>query len=88
MSHFYSTIQGHKGEATRTGSKNSGITANAFGWDIGGRTVVKFDPRLNTDVVHLYTTRGNNLTSHLVASFAVINGTLTPLQPNYPELFL
>ena len=32
MSHFYGTIQGNRGEATRCGTKNSGINVYAAGW--------------------------------------------------------
>lgn len=32
MSHFYSEIQGARGPATRTGTKNSGIRANVRSW--------------------------------------------------------
>ena len=32
MSHFYGTIQGARGEATRTGTKNSGMVTHAAGW--------------------------------------------------------
>lgn len=32
MSHFYGTIQGARGEASRCGSKGSGIRTNAAGW--------------------------------------------------------
>lgn len=32
MSHFYGTTQGCRGEATRCGSKGSGITARAASW--------------------------------------------------------
>lgn len=32
MSHFYGTLQGNRGEASRCGSKNSGITTHAAGW--------------------------------------------------------
>lgn len=88
MSHFYSIIQGHRGEATRTGTKSSGIKASAFGWDLGGTVECKYDPKLQTNVVHLYTSRDNNRTKSLVASFAVIEGTLTCLQLSYPELLV
>lgn len=33
MSHFYGTLQGNRGEVTRTGSKNSGITAYSASWN-------------------------------------------------------
>lgn len=32
MSHFYGTLQGSRGEATRCGTKNSGVTTHAPGW--------------------------------------------------------
>lgn len=33
MSHFYGTLQGSRGEATRAGSKDSGLTAVAASWE-------------------------------------------------------
>jgi hypothetical protein len=33
MSHFYGTLAGCRGEATRCGSKESGITTHAASWD-------------------------------------------------------
>lgn len=32
MSHFYGTLQGSRGQATRCGTKDSGITATAASW--------------------------------------------------------
>jgi hypothetical protein len=32
MSHFYGTLQGSRGEATRCGTKNSGMEAIAASW--------------------------------------------------------
>ncbi len=32
LAHFYAKIQGNRGEATRTGTKNSGITADIASW--------------------------------------------------------
>ncbi len=32
MSHFYGTLQGSRGTATRCGTKNSGLQTNAAGW--------------------------------------------------------
>lgn len=32
MSHFYGTLKGQRGEATRTGSKQSGLTTTAASW--------------------------------------------------------
>ena len=88
MAHFYGTVQGNRGEATRTGSKNSGMYAEAKGWDLGGAVTTKYNPDLSTDVVSFYTTRGNGRTRSLVVSFAVIEGKLTCLETNYPEILL
>ena len=33
MSHFYGTLNGSRGEATRQGTKNSGITVVAASWN-------------------------------------------------------
>lgn len=35
--HFYGSIQGNRGEATRGGSAQSGITAHPRGWNVGVR---------------------------------------------------
>ena len=89
MSHFYSQIKGHRGEATRCGTKSSGIRANATGWDIGGTCKVHFNPQLGTDVVEFYLTDGSNgRSSTRVATFASIDGKLQLLNTSYPELFL
>ena len=33
MSHYYGTLQGQAGQATRRGSKSSGLTVQAASWD-------------------------------------------------------
>lgn len=33
MSHFYGTLQGQRGEATRCGSRSSGLVTNAASWN-------------------------------------------------------
>lgn len=35
MSRFYASIQGNRGQATRQGTKNSGMTGHIRGWNIG-----------------------------------------------------
>jgi hypothetical protein len=35
MAHFYGNLQGSRGEATRMGTKNSGIEAHVRGWGVG-----------------------------------------------------
>lgn len=38
MAHFYGTLQGNRGEATRCGTKQSGIETYAASWDGAVRT--------------------------------------------------
>ena len=37
MARFYVTAQGGRGETSRTGTVNSGASAHARGWGLGGR---------------------------------------------------
>jgi len=59
MAHFYGSIQGNRGEATRMGTKDSGISAHIRGWDIGAKVVcfVDFEGR---DCVTLLVSGGTN----------------------------
>ena len=49
MSHFYGSIKGAKGEATRCGAKTSGYHAVAAGW--GGAIDVRLEHRIQRGVV-------------------------------------
>jgi hypothetical protein len=40
MAHFYGDMQGSRGQATRCGTKQSGIHAHIRGWHTGVQTVV------------------------------------------------
>jgi len=90
MSHFYGTVQGHRGEATRCGAKSSGLTSTANGWDIGGEVEVKFSTALQTDIVYFYRTKGSNYGDRaLVATFARdVEGIPYVVNTTYPELFI
>lgn len=57
MSHFYGKLQGNKGEATRCGTRNSGLLAAANGRDIGG--VVRAIEHDNQDVMWFTLTGGS-----------------------------
>lgn len=43
MSHFYGTLNGSRGEATRCGTAGSGITTIAAGWGGAIRTTLYVD---------------------------------------------
>lgn len=49
MSHFYGTLQGTRGEATRCGSKGSGMTATAAGWGGAIETRLWHDEKAGVD---------------------------------------
>jgi hypothetical protein len=49
MSHFYGTVQGHRSEATRTGSKASGVTTHAASWSGAIKTEVYLDAATGRD---------------------------------------
>lgn len=49
MSHFYGTLQGNRGEATRCGSKASGIVAHAASWQGAVRAYVYYNKEYDQD---------------------------------------
>ncbi len=62
MAQFYATITGQaKTNATRRGSKNSGLTAHVRGWNLGVQVVCRHEN--GRDVFHVYRTNGSNDTS-------------------------
>lgn len=60
MAHFYGSMQGNRGEATRCGSKESGIEAHIRGWVIGVRVFCSYDEKLRKDVITIYKTSGSS----------------------------
>jgi hypothetical protein len=58
MSQFYASIQGARGEATRTGGKSSGITGHVRGWDVG--VLVRGRDDDGRDVFDVYATTGSS----------------------------
>jgi len=60
MAHFIGYVHGSRGEASRLGTKDSGITAKANGWDIGAETSIRYDEKIDMDIVTVYLTAGSN----------------------------
>lgn len=58
MAHFYGTLKGQRGRATRCGTKASGITVEAAGW--GGCIRVEVTAGLAQDWYHVYLTPWKN----------------------------
>lgn len=59
MAHFRGTIQGNRGEASRLGTKKSGLLADLNGWNIGVK-INCFVGINGEDVIHVYKTSGSN----------------------------
>lgn len=60
MAQFQAIIQGQRGEASRLGSKKSGIDAVVRGWNVGIKVIGYFDPETGQDVFTVYRTAGSN----------------------------
>lgn len=69
MSQFYASIQGNRGEATRMGTKNSGIYGHIRGWNIG--VIINIDHVDGKDNVRVFKTAGSNggCNEELIAEF-------------------
>lgn len=70
MAQYYASIQGNRGEATRMGTKTSGIDGHIRGWNIGARVVITHEN--GRDVVRVYKTGGSRNPSnigHQIAEF-------------------
>lgn len=69
MSQFYASIEGNKGEATRMGTKESGIAGHIRGWNIG--CYVSIEHVEGKDKVTVFKTGGSkrNKTDELIAEF-------------------
>ena len=63
MSQFYASIEGNRGEATRMGTKASGIHGHIRGWSVGARVDVWHDDETGLDQVSVYATGGSNARS-------------------------
>lgn len=53
MSHFYGTLKGNRGEATRCGSKDSGMETYCASWDGAIRCYTWHDKVTDKDMVRV-----------------------------------
>ena len=58
MARFYADIQGNRGQATRMGTKSSGIDGHIRGWNSGAKVCCSVDNK-GRDVVEVYATHGS-----------------------------
>ena len=73
MSHFYASMQGNRGEATRCGSKQSGIDAHIRGWNSGVRVSCRYNKTTGRDECFIYATGGSNRSSQDIELGSVVN---------------
>ena len=59
MAHFYASIEGNRGSATRMGTKTSGISGHVRGWNMGIR-VCGYVNSDGQDAFKVYLTGGSN----------------------------
>jgi len=78
MAQFRATIKGQRGEASRLGSKASGLKITVNGWDIG--LLAYAEHQNDEDVIELYATGGSS------ASFSDVLLGFVKLGPNGPVL--
>lgn len=71
MAQFRAVIRGQRGEASRLGSKSSGIVAHVDGWNAGVTVHAEVDMQ-GRDVFTVYRTAGSNgyRTRRVLATFA------------------
>lgn len=53
MAHFYGTLQGARGEATRLGTKNSGLMTTTCSYEGKVRMTLTYDPELGCDIARV-----------------------------------
>jgi hypothetical protein len=88
MAHYYSTIKGHRGQASRCGSKTSGITTTANSYSVGATVDINYSEKLQTDIVTIYHTQGSDSRPERLISYAIVNNQFTILDNNFPELLV
>ena len=59
MSHFYANIKGNRGEATRQGTKNSGLYGHVRGWNLGALVSVDYNKETEQDEITISLTGGS-----------------------------
>lgn len=80
MARFIAYVKGQRGEASRLGTKSSGIRTQAQGWDIGGFVTVRSNGS-DEDVVCVTITRGSNGYGHdlCLGCFKIKDGEIIKL---------
>jgi len=59
MAHYRAEIRGMRGEASRLGTKSSGISGHIAGWDIGASVRIHYDTEKKQNVLFISVDSGN-----------------------------
>lgn len=59
MAQFYASIQGNRGQATRMGTKKSGMSGHIRGWNIGCRVYMHYNEETKQDECTVSITSGS-----------------------------
>ena len=60
MAQFYADIQGNRGQATRMGTKKSGLDGHIRGWHIGAKVWMHYNTLTKEDEVTIDLTSGSS----------------------------
>ena len=81
MAQYIGYLNGARGQASRLGTKSSGMDAQAQGWDVGASVTMRHNEKMDRDEVTIEVTRGSNGTDHPVSlgTFAIVDGQITKI---------
>ena len=60
MAQFYASIQGNRGQATRMGTKQSGMDGHVRGWNVGCRVFMQYNEQTGQDECIIDLTSGSS----------------------------
>ena len=60
MAQYQGKIQGSRGQATRLGTKSSGLETQCNGWNVGATARLDYNGVKERDEISLYVTTGSN----------------------------
>ena len=69
MAQFRATIQGNRGDASRLGTKSSGLDVTCNGWNLGASASVGYDEDKEEDYVNINLTTGSSYSGKYLPLF-------------------
>lgn len=71
MAHFYGTVKGNRGQASRLGTKASGLKVTADGWTLGGMMTMYQDSEGNDHIDFFLDGGSGGSVNKVLAQFVV-----------------